>query len=184
MKWFSSLFILLSLLFVREAHAVFFIEHEVGERNLYVQASFTTIQTLQSQNRLPTVVDSSLTPVTFAFTETVKKVLQPKKALASVVPEREALIHFAEAKANEYKINSKLFIATLKCESNFYSIQSRIPKKGAPNGREDSWGVAQIHLPAHPSVTREQALDPYFAINWAAEKFKKNPRIWTCFRGL
>lgn len=79
------------------------------------------------------------------------------------------------------------FYRTLQCESlNFtHSGQSLIPHEGGPNGREDSWGVAQIHLPAHLDITKAQALDPLFAINWAAQQFADGRAyMWTCYRQL
>lgn len=80
---------------------------------------------------------------------------------------------------------SDSFYNTLKCESNFENIQSLVPDVTGPNGREDSWGVAQIHLTAHTDVTREEALDPAFAIPWAAQQFKMgNAELWTCYRNL
>lgn len=60
-----------------------------------------------------------------------------------------------------------------------------VPHKGQPNGRENSWGLAQIYLPAHQDVTREQALDPRFALQWMAKEFSKgNQHLWSCARSL
>lgn len=75
------------------------------------------------------------------------------------------------------------FVRTMQCESaGWLNIQSMIPAVGGPNGREDSWGVAQIHLPSHPSITRAQALDPEFALEWSAKQFKAgNARMWSCY---
>ncbi|RJQ33857.1 hypothetical protein C4568_03590 [Candidatus Parcubacteria bacterium] len=82
-------------------------------------------------------------------------------------------------------LNEELFIKTLECESaGWQNIQSQIPGNG-PNNREDSWGVSQIHLPSHPEITREQALDPEFAIAWMAEEWVKgNEWKWTCYRKM
>jgi len=55
---------------------------------------------------------------------------------------------------------------TIYCESMFYNIQSGIVHEGV---REPSYGLAQIHLPSHPKVSVEQALDPYFAVDWMME---------------
>lgn len=65
----------------------------------------------------------------------------------------------------QYDISEKdigTILRVLECESNFVSEQSRIYKNGV---REPSFGIAQIHLPSHPDVTKEQALDEEFSIN-------------------
>ena len=63
---------------------------------------------------------------------------------------------------------------TLNCESGF--------KYDSLGDKGTSFGIAQIHLPAHLNITKEQALDPYWAINWSVEQFKKgNARIWSCY---
>lgn len=45
-----------------------------------------------------------------------------------------------------------------------------------------SYGCWQIHLPAHPEVTKEQAKDPVFSTQWSLNEIKKNGcGIWsTC----
>lgn len=87
--------------------------------------------------------------------------------------------------ADQYKVSSTEMYHVLKCESGFNSIQSRVPSIKGPNGREDSWGVAQIHLPAHPTVALEEAMDPEFAIEWTAQQFALGKQtMWTCYRTL
>lgn len=84
-----------------------------------------------------------------------------------------------------YGVNENHLLGTLMCESGLRSIQSRIPSNIGPNGQEDSWGVAQIYLPAHPEITKEQALDADFAIRWAAKEFASGrAKQWTCWRTL
>jgi len=46
----------------------------------------------------------------------------------------------------------------------------------AEGDQGQSWGLAQIYLPAHLEVTRAQALDPIFAIHWAARNLASNFR--------
>lgn len=55
---------------------------------------------------------------------------------------------------------------TVECETRYKNKQSEVVKNGK---REDSWGIYQIHLPDHPSVSREQAMDIDFAIDWAGQ---------------
>lgn len=100
-----------------------------------------------------------------------------------VPPDVEDLIYQAEAK---YNLKDDSLYETLKCESiGWKNGQSKIPHKGGPNGYEDSWGVAQIHLPAHKDITKEEALDPVFAVDWAASEFAAGRAYeWTCYRDL
>lgn len=74
-------------------------------------------------------------------------------------------------------------VKTLACESGL-----RADAKGdfsTTTNTYTSFGVAQIHLVAHPDITKEEALDPFFAIGWAAHQFKLgNQHLWTCAREL
>lgn len=53
-------------------------------------------------------------------------------------------------------------VRTIWCESQWMSVKSWLP--------EESYGIAQIHLPSH-KVTREQALDAHFAIDFLVERW-------------
>ncbi len=82
----------------------------------------------------------------------------------------------------QYEIKEKdieKILDVIKCESNFRNIQSEIIKDGI---REPSFGIAQIHLPSHPDVSMEQALDEEFSIHWTAKKWKAGFRLWTCYK--
>jgi len=57
----------------------------------------------------------------------------------------------------------------------------RNPDWGEVGEREDSWGPVQIHLPDHPEVTREQAVDPHFSTEFLAVAIKNGQQgKWTC----
>lgn len=46
-----------------------------------------------------------------------------------------------------------------------------------------SFGLSQIHLPAHPDISKEQAEDPKFAIDYMITEIKKgHGSMWTCYR--
>lgn len=48
-----------------------------------------------------------------------------------------------------------------------------------------SYGIWQIFLPAHPTITKEQALDPVWSTTWAAEQFAAGrASLWTCAKIL
>lgn len=57
---------------------------------------------------------------------------------------------------------------TIWCESMWFSIKSVLP--------EESYGLAQIHLPSHPHISKEQALNAYFAIDFMIEHWDAD--IW------
>lgn len=70
------------------------------------------------------------------------------------------------------------FYDTLEYESaGWQNGQSTVKNPRGPNGREDSWGVCQIHLPDHPAITWEEAMDPTWCVPWSAHEFKKG-RQW------
>jgi len=120
-------------------------------------------------------------------TRTIEVVLEPEPepiktySLGEKIPEEviNSLIaqHATGTKAYGMK-------RTIWCESQYWNIQSNIiDRRGL---REDSWGVAQINLYWNPSVTKEQALDPEFAIKWMSDRWGKtkwygwNPQTDTC----
>ena len=78
--------------------------------------------------------------------------------------------------ARLFGIDEGRFLATAKCESSLN------PSAIGDDG--ESIGIFQIHLPSHPSVTKELALNASWAIKWAAEKFRADPRIWVCYKKL
>lgn len=72
------------------------------------------------------------------------------------------------------------FAATVQAAAQAYGLPAEIldliitdesswnPHAVGDNG--SSYGLAQIHLPAHPDVTQQQAQDPTFAIFWTAKE--------------
>lgn len=54
-------------------------------------------------------------------------------------------------------------VKTIYCESRWTSAQSAVVNE---RGQEPSFGLAQIHLPSHRDVTKDQAMDAYFAIDF------------------
>lgn len=73
-----------------------------------------------------------------------------------------------------------------------YDIQSKhtyhagnVPRGYKVGDREQSYGLAQIHLPAHPHITKEQAIDPEFAVEFLAKNLANGKAgMWTCARQL
>ena len=79
------------------------------------------------------------------------------------------------AYAIHYGTPAQPLIDTLDCESGLHS--DRVGDHGT------SYGVAQIHLPAHPDISKKQALDPLFSIDFAAKEFAAgNQSMWSCWK--
>lgn len=77
-----------------------------------------------------------------------------------------------------YDVDSDTINKVIQCESKFN------PNAHNPNG-EDSWGLVQINLDSHPEITKEQALDTNFSINYLAENISDgNGRMWTSYRAI
>lgn len=58
---------------------------------------------------------------------------------------------------------------------------ARNPDWGEVGEREKSFGPGQIHEPAHPNITREQAVDPDFTLDFMAEMIAEGKSgMWTC----
>lgn len=72
--------------------------------------------------------------------------------------------------------------ATIQCEDPTLdpAIQSGDYKNGV---RENSWGLAQINLDAHPNITKAQATDPFFAADYITKEFSVDEQTqWTCWK--
>lgn len=80
-----------------------------------------------------------------------------------------------EAIAAHHGISAKPLLDTIYCESKY--------KANTIGDHGTSFGAVQIHLPAHPDITKEQALDPLWSINWMAEQFKAGKqKMWSCYK--
>lgn len=88
-----------------------------------------------------------------------------------------------EAYAVVHGIPATPLIETLKCESGF--VENIPGDFSSTTNQFTSWGVAQIHLPAHPDISKKEALNPIFSINLAASYFAAGDAgLWTCYRQL
>lgn len=106
-------------------------------------------------------------------------------AAASTSPQIDpAIAGKVDYYAQKYDIDVGMFSAVIDCESGFDpSIQSQYKdKKGR---QEQSYGIAQINLPHNPNVTKAQALDPDYSLDFMARAFSEgNARRWSCYRLL
>lgn len=97
-------------------------------------------------------------------------------------PRSEELVHesspreLAQEIATEKGLDVDKFLTTIECESDF--------NPEAIGDRGESFGIAQIHLSSNQDVSKEQALDYRFSLQWMASEWQKHhERKWTCFPG-
>lgn len=97
--------------------------------------------------------------------------VEPKIAPRTCETVQECIMYYSE----KYNVSASLMAKVIYCES------SNNPNAVGDNGT--SFGLSQIHLPAHPHVTREQALDMHFAIEFMAKAFANDDEwMWSCYR--
>lgn len=90
---------------------------------------------------------------------------------------KEEMLEWVSIEARNYNVSESLILCLINHENKEWnpSLQSYVIQKNGQ--REDSWGLSQIHLPSHPSITREQAQNPKFAIGFMADELSKG-RAW------
>lgn len=83
-----------------------------------------------------------------------------------------------QTKAQQYGVPVSILSALFGRESGYN------PKAKNINKRETSYGLAQINLLAHPNVTRQQAEDPNFAIDFAAKRLASMIQKYGLYEGI
>lgn len=74
-----------------------------------------------------------------------------------------------------YHVSSATMADIVACESNASTTIV------GDNG--DSFGLVQIDLKYHPDISKEQALDPDFSLNFLASKLSLGEgHLWSCFK--
>jgi hypothetical protein len=105
-----------------------------------------------------------------------------KNATTSVVMTKNDIVQLIDKIAQEKAVSPHELYFIANCESslNRYALNDNKPI-------EYSVGISQINLLAHPEVTREQAEDPVFSLNFMADNILKGKgkSMWvTCYKKL
>lgn len=111
---------------------------------------------------------------------------KPETRLSSelgTIYSEQQIIDLISVYATKYGVDASQMLETVRCESvGFRNVQSGHILDGV---REDSWGIAQINLYWNPEVTKEEALNPYFSMDFMARKFSQGKyHRWTCWRNI
>lgn len=65
----------------------------------------------------------------------------------------------------------------VSCESGWDLTAHKLTQK------ENSWGLVQINLKAHINITKAEAVDPIFSLQYLAQNISTgNSSMWTCTR--
>lgn len=82
--------------------------------------------------------------------------------------------------AKKYSVSGQIMARLILCESQNNPLAENISEV------EESYGLVQINLKAHPHITKEQATDPEFAIDFMAKNLAKGrEEMWyNCYQKI
>ncbi len=89
-------------------------------------------------------------------------------------------IEIIQFMADKYHVNEKTMIKLINCEDPTWNPeqQSNYYRNGI---REESYGPAQINIPSWKEITKQQAEDWTFSMDFMAYQLSKgNIGIWSC----
>lgn len=127
---------------------------------------------------------------TIAMIMHVSAVQAPEPALVKIVKPVQvvSIDNLVYKYSAQYNVSAELMFKIIRCENRgripdlqSYSKYTRDhPEWGVKAGeRELSYGISQIHLPSHPRVTYEQAIDPEFSVEFLAKGLVTGIK-WSC----
>lgn len=112
---------------------------------------------------------------------------------------KEHYVPVIKSFSHSYGVSYSTMERIIDCENREYDprLQSRIkynreqiaryPHWGNVGDYERSYGLVQIHIPSGnkwkgKTITKEQAQDPYFSIEFLAERLSRGKgRLWSCY---
>jgi hypothetical protein len=105
----------------------------------------------------------------------------PAYALSPTPPpiplEQQPVVAIVEHFAAQYHVSAKKMLNTMQCESSL--------NVSAVGDEGHSFGLAQIYLPAHKTITQAQAQNAVFASEFMAQEFSEgHQNEWTCYRQI
>lgn len=118
------------------------------------------------------------TPVAHAEVVTTVNIEPPKP-----ISNEEKALSLIKKYATQYKVSAQDMERVMRCENKDFNPTLQSFHRYKNGEREKSFGVSQIHLPAHPEISYEQATNMEFSIEFMAKEFSKgNQKIWSCWK--
>ena len=125
---------------------------------------------------------TTMTPSQAAALQVTNSVPTPSISDMSPSQRKEAVSLLVEHYGDKHGLSQtseNQMLATIQCESGGTFNPTAVGDYGT------SFGLTQIHLPAHPNISKAEAENPDFAINWMAIQFSEgNKGIWSCWNKL
>ncbi len=126
----------------------------------------------------------------------IPKKIQAQESIPIISQEitytKEQLVQKVYKYAELYNVSPQKMLQVISCENDTWNIrrQSELhynfssPKRGIIYGeQEKSFGLVMIHLPDHPEITYDQAINPDFAIQYLARKLHDGKgKMWSCYK--
>lgn len=146
-----------------------------------------------TQERVPTPIQE--VQATTTITIEVPKTFKEKLTEAKLSERRTLVLERIKELTKGTSVNPiEVYSTVAKCENialdtnlqSGHRYKYNNSRWGVLAGeQEKSFGLAMIHLPDHPTITRAEATDPEFALSWMVQEFAKGRASqWTCWRTL
>ncbi len=103
------------------------------------------------------------------------------------VSDTPTLRAYAHEQALIAGIDADMFVRVIDCENRDWEPGLRSRAINKAGRRENSWGLLQINLDptAHPEVSKKEATDPFWAIQWGIQQWKAGRAWqWTCYNWI
>lgn len=127
----------------------------------------------QDENQV-TVVNQCVAPLSLPDIPD-KPVIHKRNHIARVVKKvfPQAMKDLSDKYATKHGVDPEYMWRIVYCESG--------GRADAKNPTSSATGVVQILLSAHPDITRDQALDPDFSLDWMANHLSQgHDGMWVC----
>ena len=131
-------------------------------------------------------LSKSFAPVDY-IAQSFKEVTTNKAQAQSIVPERavenDLTWRLWTLTGQDWDLFADIY-EVITCESHWIAGQSNLYYKNT-RIREKSFGIAQIHLPDHPEISKEQAMEEVFSLDFIVNEFKAGRACkWSCYKKL
>ena len=100
----------------------------------------------------------------------------PVEAAPLSIPQLEAIATSSAARYDLSRKATRQMLKVIQCESGWDTTV--VSSTG-------DYGISQLNLSAHPEITKEEAFDPHFSLDWLAHEWSLgHQNLWVCYGQL